>query len=281
MEREALEVEAVPIDGRLVHLEIAGVDDGALRRLDRETERTRDAVRHLDELHRERTEADLLSGLHPLEMLLVRQVVLAQLARREAEREIAAVHRHAHLVEQPGKGPDVILVCVRQEDAAHLGGALLDVGQLRNDEVHAERLFLREQQAGVDDDEIGAVPQDGAVAAELADTAQRHDLQGSAGVPGVVGPCALGHGGDYRARRARRSARKPPTGIASGRARGSRPAPRMTSAAPAGPIGPPPGRCRRARLLRSVLRLCAKAARRSVSSVRVAAPPVTEPSSSA
>ena len=83
-------------------------------------------------------------------------------------------------------------VSVRFESGAAQGlgwaDAAFEVGEIGNDQIHAEQIGFREHRAGVDDD--GRLPtRDGHhVEAELAEAAKRHDIDwGHAGSSRVLG----------------------------------------------------------------------------------------------
>ena len=58
--RQAVDVDALAVDRRLVDLEVAGVDDDTLRCLYRDRDTVRDAVRNPQELDRERADSHTL-----------------------------------------------------------------------------------------------------------------------------------------------------------------------------------------------------------------------------
>src|ERR687888_76392 len=62
--REAVDVEVFAVDWRLIDLEIAGVDDDADRRADRERDAVGHAVRDADEFDLERPDRHPLARLH-------------------------------------------------------------------------------------------------------------------------------------------------------------------------------------------------------------------------
>ena len=72
---------------------------------------------------------------------------------------------------------DVIFVRVRQHDGAHHSLVLLQVGDVRDDDVHAEQFLLGEHQARVDHDDVVAGAQRHHVHAEFAQSAQRNGPQ--------------------------------------------------------------------------------------------------------
>ena len=105
---------------------------------------------------------------------LVLELVLAQLRAHEAERQLGAVDRHVRKVAQDvGQRAHVVLMRVREEDAAHLRLVVLQVGDVGDDEVDAEHLLVGEHQAGVDDDHVVALLDGHHVLADLANTAER------------------------------------------------------------------------------------------------------------
>ena len=61
---EPVEVEVLAVERRLVDLEIAGVDDDAVRRGDRQRDAVGHAVRDAQELDRERADRDALARPH-------------------------------------------------------------------------------------------------------------------------------------------------------------------------------------------------------------------------
>ena len=102
--------------------------------------------------------------------------VLLELRLDERQRQRRAVDRSVDERQHVRHAADVILVAVRQHER---GGApfLLQVGQVRNDPIHAEQLGVREHHAGVDDDRRLAPGEREHVHAELAESAERNDFE--------------------------------------------------------------------------------------------------------
>ncbi len=63
------------------------------------------------------------------------------------------------------------------QERLDLGAALLEVGDVGDDEVDAEHLLVGEHQAAVDDDDVVAVLEHVHVLADLADAAERDDAE--------------------------------------------------------------------------------------------------------
>ena len=72
---------------------------------------------------------------------------------------------------------DVVLVGVGDEERLDVGAALLEVGDVGDDEVDAEHLLVGEHQSAVDDDDLVAVLEDVHVLADLAHPAERDDAE--------------------------------------------------------------------------------------------------------
>ncbi len=174
--REAMQVERVAGERGLIDLEVAGVDQHALRRADDHRHAVRHAVGDADELDLERPNREHVARRH--RDLAVRRVdaVLLELGLDQRERQRRAVERTVDERQDVGDRADVILVAVGQDQRLDLPAPRLEVRQVRHDEVDPEQVGLREHRAGVDDD--GRVPtRDGhRVEAELAEAAERHDI---------------------------------------------------------------------------------------------------------
>jgi hypothetical protein len=158
----------------VVELPVAGVEHAAGGRLDVDANCVRDGVRHAHELELERPELDRDLGIGLVQLGSAQQPVLVKLRLDEPERQPRrpdlADRYFAHQVRQAA---DVVLVCVREDDRTNrLVG---EVAEVREDQVDAEVLVAREGDAGVDDDPLVAVLEDGHVLADLAEPAERDD----------------------------------------------------------------------------------------------------------
>ena len=81
------------------------------------------------------------------------------------------------LAQQVGHGADVVLVAVGEHDAVDVVEAVPDVVEVGQDQVDAGLEVLGEQHAAVDDQQPAGVLEDGHVAADLAEPAERDDAQ--------------------------------------------------------------------------------------------------------
>ncbi len=175
--REPADVGPLPVHRRVVELVVARVDAAAARRLERDRGGIRDRVRHADELEPEGAELDrVVAGCELPQLGGPEEPVLVELRLDEREREARREHeRHSHLAHQVRKGPDVILVPVREHDRAHHLLPLTQVREVGQDEVDAEMLVPRERKPRVDDEDRSVGLVDGHVLADLAEAAERDD----------------------------------------------------------------------------------------------------------
>jgi hypothetical protein len=150
------------------------VQQGAGGGLDRDRERVGDRVVDGEELAVERAE--------PLRVLLGDldghrlDAVLLELRADQREREPRPDERDVGaLPQQVGHGPDVVLVGVGEDERVDVVQPVPDRGEVREDQVDARLMVLREQDAAVDEQQPPLVLEDGHVPADLAETAEGDD----------------------------------------------------------------------------------------------------------
>ena len=76
-----------------------------------------------------------------------------------------------------GKRARVVLMAVRDDDAAQLVGVLEHVGVVGQDEVDARMVVVGKHEAGVVEDHVALALEDGHVLADGVKAAERDDLQ--------------------------------------------------------------------------------------------------------
>ncbi len=150
---EAVEIGEPAVQRRLVHLEVAGVQDGLATDADRHRHRVRDGVVHREELEIPLTDRQPLTFDDAVQVRLV-DAVLVELGRDEGERQPRAVHRDvAAVAQQVGQRADVVLVPVREHDRVDVVESIGEVRPVRQGHVDTGGVGLAEQHAAVDDEE--------------------------------------------------------------------------------------------------------------------------------
>ena len=147
------------------------------RRVNGQRDAIHQAVRDLDGVNGERPDLEAFSRTHFAQVGVVEELVFVELVFDVGQRELGAPHWDVEFAENPGQRADVVFVPVRENDAADVLAVLDQVGNVGDDDVHAEQFGFGEHQAGVDDDDVVS-PADGhAVHAELAQSAERNNMQ--------------------------------------------------------------------------------------------------------
>ncbi len=174
---ELADVGPLAVDGCVVDLVVARVHDAPAGRLEHDRGRVRDRVRHANEFDPERAEIErLVAGRDLAQLRFARKAVLVQLRLDQAEREPRRDDdRNVHLAHEIRQRADVVLVAVREHDAADHLRALDEIGEVREDEVDAEMLVAREREACIDDDDRALGLVGGHVLPHLAEAAEGND----------------------------------------------------------------------------------------------------------
>ena len=103
--------------------------------------------------------------------------MLLELVLDDAQGQAGGVDGHVQLLQNVGDGTDVILVAVGDDHAPEPVLIVDQIGKVGDDEIHAVHILVGEGHAAVNDDHILAILQDGAVLADLIQTAQRDNFQ--------------------------------------------------------------------------------------------------------
>ena len=135
------------------------------------------AVGDVEILHLKRTDRADLARSDLVELCGGEQPMLFEFLAHQRQREFRTVDRHVQVAEDVGYCADMVLVRVREDDRAHHALVLLQVGDVRDYDVHSEEFLLGEHQAGVDHDDVVAGAKGQHVHAEFAQSAQRYGPQ--------------------------------------------------------------------------------------------------------
>ena len=101
--------------------------------------------------------------------------MLLQLVLDESDGHGRAVDGGIDLFEEISQTADVILVTVGNDDATELILIALHVGEVRDDDIHAGHLRIRECQSAVEDEHIIGTLKNGHILADLTQSAKRND----------------------------------------------------------------------------------------------------------
>ncbi len=127
-------------------------------------------------MNREWPNLNAIAGADLVELGVVQQAVLFQLALNVGQRELGAVNRNVQLGQYPRQSADVVFMPVRQHDGAHVLPILQQIANVGDNDVHAQQLRFGEHESGVDDDDVIAPANCHAIHAKFAETTQRNNL---------------------------------------------------------------------------------------------------------
>ena len=190
---ELPDIGAEAVDRRVVELVVARVQDAAGRGLEHDRHAVRDRVRHAYEVSPERPDLHGLGiRIDLLQLRDVQEPVLVELRLDEPERQLRPPDlRDADRPHQIRQRAYMVLVRMREEQGADLTVVLLQVPEVREDQVDPEVLVAREGEPCVDDHDLAADLVDHHVLAHFAEAAERDDSQ-----------CLVGHTRSIAARAA-------------------------------------------------------------------------------
>jgi hypothetical protein len=175
-----------PVQRKLVHLEVAGVQHQTRPGPDRHGQGVRDGVVDRQELEVEVAEGDPFGVLDATGDGAL-DAVLADLLLQQRQGELGADQRDVRtLPQQVRDGADVVLVAVRQHQGLDVVQPVGDDVEARQDEVDPRVVVLGEEHPAVDDQQLPVVLQHRHVATDVAESAERDDAERSAGERGRV-----------------------------------------------------------------------------------------------
>jgi hypothetical protein len=180
--RERVEIEAGAVYGRLVDLEVTGVNDDAERRADGERDAVDGAMRDGNKFDLEGVNLDEATGCDFAQRGGIEEACFFEALFDEREGEARAVDGHVEVAKNVRQGADVIFVAVGEDDRFDEMAILFQVGDVGNDEVDAEEFGFGEHHSGVDDDDGIADANRHHVHAEFAETTERDYCDGLLGV---------------------------------------------------------------------------------------------------
>ena len=166
------------IEGKLVHLEVAGVKNGTSARANHDSQSVGNRVVYGYELKVKGSELLATSRLHRHGE--GSNPVLLELCLNQSQGE--GCPNEGDVLAKPqqvGNRPDVVLVTVGQHDGDHVIKAISDWLKVRQDQVNAGLSFLGEKDPAVHDEQLAIDVEDGHVATDFTNPAERDDAESS------------------------------------------------------------------------------------------------------
>src|ERR1700677_5156225 len=132
---------------------------------------------HVNRMNREWSRLEPLSSANLAQIGVLEQSVLFQFVFQQSKSEFSAPHRYIEFRKDPRQCTNVVFMAVGENDGAHPLPVFDEIRNVRNHNVHAQKLGLGEHQARVDDDDVIAPAHGHAVHSELAQAAEGYDVQ--------------------------------------------------------------------------------------------------------
>ena len=175
---KSAEIGMHAVDGGLIKLEVARVQHVASGAAEKDAHGTRDGVVHGEELGGDAAQVHLVTRLD-FHKLGVFDSVLLELAFDQAQGHLRAVNGHLtiQVFNKIRQGTRMVLMAVRDHDAAQLVGVLEHVGVIRKDKIHAGMIVIGKHEAGIVEHHVALALEHGHVLADGVKAAERDDLQ--------------------------------------------------------------------------------------------------------
>ena len=153
------------------------MNNDAERRGNSDGDRGDDRVRDVDEFDLERTEFNPVSRLDGIQADAGEHVVLFQTPLHQRQSERRTIHRNVYLADEKRNRADVVFMAVGQDQTAHHLAMLLQIGEVRRHDIHAQEFRIREHHSGVDDDDVVAVADGHGIHTEFPEAAEGDELE--------------------------------------------------------------------------------------------------------
>ncbi len=159
-----------------------------MRRVDQQRIAFGDRVGERNVAKAERAEAEIPFHLDGVDLHLLGQPLLLELAGDQAGGERGRVERNAEIEREIGDRADMVLMAVGQHHAEQVVAPRLDEAQIGQDQLDAGIGRIGEGHAEIDHDPLAPAAVEIDVHADLAGTAQRQEKEFVAGFHGPPSP---------------------------------------------------------------------------------------------
>jgi hypothetical protein len=167
-------VDGFALYGRIIDLEVGGMDDHPYRRMYAKHYGIRYTVRRPDEFHFERAQLYCLTGLDIIELDNRKQAMFLQLILEQSVCEPCRIYRHIDLLEEIRHGAYMILVPVRHYYPPDLFPVFGQVRNVRYYQVYTQHIVLGKSQTAVHNNYIFTILENSNILPYFLQTAQRY-----------------------------------------------------------------------------------------------------------
>jgi hypothetical protein len=173
---QSLQVIRRADDRRIVNFVIAGVNDRADRRFDRQRKTIHQRMRSVNKLDFKAADFDRVVRADAMKQNLVHHLVLFQFFFRQRKRKTRGVNRKIEFFQQKRQRADMVFVPVREDQSGQFAAIFFQKIEIGNGNVHSVRRLFGKSHPGVNDNHFVAAANAHTIHPEFADAAERDDL---------------------------------------------------------------------------------------------------------
>ena len=174
--RKAVDIDRLVVDGSVVNLEVARMNDDADGGRDRKSDRTRNGVTDLYKFDFEASDFNNVARIDAFKTCIL-NMVFVQLVFNQRKGEFGSENGYFKFFQCIGYCADMILVPVCDDECAKAFGILLKVTHIGNDHVDSGHFFVGKRKPAVDNDNVLVVFKYSHVFSDFAQSAERNDFQ--------------------------------------------------------------------------------------------------------
>src|SRR5690242_6525086 len=131
----------------------------------------------MNKLDMERSDLDFLGGLHNMKLYFAEHLVLFEPSFHQSKCKGSPVNRHVDLRQEKWNGANVIFVAVREDQRADVLAVLLEISEIRCNDVDAEEFRVGKHHTRIHHDDVIPVADGHRVHTELAESSEWNHLQ--------------------------------------------------------------------------------------------------------
>src|SRR5690242_18867727 len=170
---KSMQIKSRTIDGRLINLEISSVNDDAQRSSNRERDAIQSAVCYRNKFNFVRADLDEAAGHDFAQRCGFKEPCFFQPFFHQRQRKTRSVNRYIQITKNVRQRANVVFMPVSQHNRTNLRSVLFQIGNVRNDQVDAQKFGFGEHHAGINDDDVVTELQHHHVHAEFAEPPER------------------------------------------------------------------------------------------------------------
>ena len=167
-----MQIKQAIVSGCGINLEIAGMNDNAKGGMDSQRNAIHQTVRDLNWMNGEWANLEAITGTNLAQIGVVQKPMLVELIFYICQSEFCAPDWNVQFGKYPWQRADMVLMTMGEHNTAHALTILDQVGDIGNDDVHAEQFSFGEHHSGIYNDDVIAPAHGHAIHAELAKAAE-------------------------------------------------------------------------------------------------------------